>query len=309
MNTMYKLSSLALALSLALAGNIAHAELLTQDFTVRDGKGNLIAAHATGLDWNQLGSGVAVGVGPYSTLLQVGAEYDFLYQANLVNISGAVGPGDQGATYNRLDASPNGAPNLNKSFEFTLVSRQREVVLQSLGVGASSYAMSGLVDGPGNKVAIFYDEAMNADTTKGTGFDDGIMIALLSIVSDGTGSDFSGKTASAGQGSARIHARIVAGAGDFIDPAYLIGMDDLMLGLSFEGNLAYPAGAASALAFHASGTDPRFPTYHVTDNDIVVKVDGNNDFTRVPEPGSMLLMTIGMLGMAGVARRRKQTKA
>jgi hypothetical protein len=303
MKTLRKLSSLALALSLAFVGTAAHAEL-DQNFTVSNGAGGVIVADASGLDWNSQGSGVAIGVGPYGSFLVPGTQFDFLYQANLVNISG----NGETLLYNALDANSNGAPNLGKAFEFTIVSKMREVVSTSIGVGATAYAQFGLVNAPSNKVAIYYDTAMNAKTSDGTGFDDGVLVALLTIVSDGTTSDFSGKDATHGQGSARIHAT-VSQAGDFVDPAYLSGLSDLIIGLGFESNLNYPANTASTTAFHASGVDPRFPTYNVKSNDIVFKVDGSNGFSRVPEPGSMLLMGIGMLGLVGAARRRSAKKA
>ena len=303
MNTMRKLSSLALALSLAFIGNSAHAEL-DQSFTVSNGAGGVIVANATALDWNEQGSGVAVGVGPYGVFLAPGTQFDFLYQANLVNISN----GQETALYSNLDGNSNGVANLGKTFEFTIVSKMREIVLNSIGVGATSYAQFGLVNSPINKVAIYYDTATNANTATGTGFDDGTMVALLTIVSDGTTSDFSGKTAATGQGSARIHATL-SSAGDFVNAAYLSGIEDLIIGMGFESNLNYPARSASTTSFHASGADPRFPTYQVKTNDIVFKVDGSNGFTRVPEPGSMLLMGIGMLGLVGAARRRSAKKA
>jgi hypothetical protein len=41
----------------------------------------------------------------------------------------------------------------------------------------------------------------------------------------------------------------------------------------------------------------------VQNNDIVFKVDGSNTFS-VPEPGTMMLLGMGMLGLVGAQRRR-----
>lgn len=301
-----KLIPMALALGLTFA-SAAHADAIST-FNLKDGAGNTLSQGADGLDWNERGSGVAIGAGPFSdfTLLPPGAQFDFRYQANLVNVSGGV----EGANLMFLDGSSNGTADRGAlGYEFTIVAKLREVVTSSGIVGGKPTAFFGIGGtNADNKVAIYYDTQRNANTPDGTGFADGILIALLTVTNDGTTSQFSTIPGTGtGQGSAKISASIIE-AGDFINAAYLEGVEKLLFGMSFESNLNYPSGTSMTSGFHLGSTNANFTAYTVAENDIVFKVDGANRFTVVPEPGSVVLMGIGLLGFVG-AYRRKAKKA
>lgn len=307
-----KLAPLALAIGMTFATG-AHAATAS-NFNLKDGNGNLIYGNANTLDWNQAGSGVAKNIGPFGSALKAGDTFEFLYQANLVAVTST----NPTLAANGLDKDANGGVDANllplqqlgvNPFELTIVAKLQEVVTGVNLVGNSPTATFGLGGTAAtNKVAIYFDNNPNADTTAGTGFDDGQLVALLTIVPGGTTSNFSVTGANSGQGSAKLSAEIVEG-GDFINAAYLENIQRLLFGLNFESTLNFPAGAADTANFQIGGNNTLFPDYMVDGNDIVFKVDGSSTFTQVPEPGSMFLLGAGLMGLVGAARRRAIKKA
>jgi hypothetical protein len=291
-NSLRKLIPVVAALGFAFAATSAQA------FTLTDGS-NVLASGATTLDWNTTGSGVAIGVGPFGGPLTVGQQFQFLYQSNLASIDG-----NTTALFNGLDFNANGTKGDGKTFEFTIVAKLNERVTSLTG----STAEFGLAGAPSdNKVAIYYDTNANASTTAGTGFDDGTLVALLTIVPTNTQSTFT-VAGNGGQGSTKITA-LQFEPGDFIDPNYLQGVSALLFGVNFESNLNYPATNSTTSNFHIGGSS-LFPDYIAGNNDIVFKVDGSNTFSSaVPEPGTMMLLGMGMLGLVGAQRRRRAPKA
>ena len=303
-NSFRKLIPVATVLGFAFAASSAHAAITP--FTLKDGSGNVLSTNTSSLDWSSTGSGVAIGAGPFSdsALLPKNASFNFLYQSNLANVVGT-----KNAANFKLDSTSNGVADAGSAFEFTIVAKLTEYVKSSAysdpDAGTDPTANFGLGAGD-NKVAIYYDTARNSNTATGTGFDDGKLIALLTIVPDGTTSNFTAFTGTGtGQGSARMHAT-VSSAGDFIDQNYLQGVSQLLFGVNFQGTLNYPSEDSLASAFHVGGS-ALFPDYTVNPaSDIVFKVDGSNTFQgrAVPEPGTMMLLGMGMLGLVGAKRRR-----
>lgn len=302
-----KLAPLALAIGMSFASTAQAAS--STNFNLKDGMGNTIVADANTLDWNSAGSGVAKGIGPFGEPLAVNDTFEFLYQANLVAINGGTPTGRQLGLDTSSDGIKQDFQNIFPEFEITIVAKLQEVVTGVGLVGGSPSATFGLGGTPStNKVALYFDTAANSDTVNGTGFDDGILIAMLTIVPNGTTSNFGITGPGAGQGAAKLSAEI-AEAGDFINANYLENVQRLLFGLNFESTLNFPAGAAFTNNFHIGGENSLFTNYVVQGNDIVFKVDGSSTFTAVPEPGSMVLLGAGLMGLVGAARRRKAKKA
>jgi hypothetical protein len=77
---------------------------------------------------------------------------------------------------------------------------------------------------------------------------------------------------------------------------------------SFEGTLNIPPlDSTTAAFFSGRGVEGNFSTFTVGADDLPFKVDGSSKFS-VPEPSTILLLGIGLLGLAGLARRRSLKK-
>jgi len=296
-NSFRKLIPVAAALGLVFAASSAQA------FTLANGAGVTYATDATSLDWNSTGSGVAKNVASGVALTQ-GTKFDFLYQANLSGVNGDT----TGNFRANLDSNANGAAQDASAFEFTIVAKLSEFVKTSSTSGTTLNASFGLNNTPGaNKVAIYYDTKANAFTSTGTGFDDGVLVALLTVDPNVTLSTFTTDSATGvGIGSTKLTASILE-AGDFVDSNYLAGLTSVTF--KYDSNLNLPAGDSLTSGFHKGGS-ALFPDYSVTPSDLVFKVDGafSIENGRVPEPGSIMLLGMGMLGLVG-AKRRKAPKA
>jgi hypothetical protein len=242
---------------------------------VCDGLGNCVS-NVMGFDWSSSGSGLATGLGPFGTPFPPDTPFDFLYQAQLV---GLTDPAGQPLTF----------PGLNTDFEFTVAA-----IVPETGF---IFPLSGtLFQGifttqPGGVWAIFYDAPKDAIVANGTGFVDGDMVAYGTI-NAGQISTFLANTAS-GQG---IGSAILEGLVDYANPLYL-DVASIIFDFRFEGTLNYPPLDSTTTQFFGPGGIP------VTANDLLLKVDGSSKFS-VPEPSTILLLGIGLLGLGGLSRKR-----
>jgi len=281
--TMKKLIS-TLAMGAVLSASAAFAQPFWTGSLYNENVGGLVGNIQT-LDWSSSGSGNASGIGPFGTPLTVGQTFDFRYQSFL---AGVTSPTGQSVTF----------PGLTTDFEYTVVAKFPEIVASftPLGGGASTALLSTL---PGGTFAIYYDAVANSNVTAGTGFDNGIVVASGTI-NPGQLTTFTATSPTQGIGST-----ILEGLVTYVDPFYIDPSTNFIFDFRFEGTLNYPPLDSTTAGFFIGG-DAAWADYLVANNDVPFKVDGSSKFSVVPEPSTMLLLGIGLLGIAGYTRKRIQ---